>query len=241
MNMWRWLWVCGIGVAIAGLVYAQNQGQRPSQAPPPAQRDQPPLKTLEQKVSYSIGLRIGQSIKRQNLDVNPKLVAQGLRDALAGREPRLTPQQMRQAMLAYQQKLQDQQARQAKKNLKQAQAFLKKNAKKPGVKTLPSGLQYKVLEQGQGPTPQPTDKVRVHYRGRLLNGTVFDSSYKRGEPAVFGVNRVIEGWTQALTRMNVGAEWRLFIPPELAYGEQGRPGIPPNALLIFDVKLLGIE
>jgi FKBP-type peptidyl-prolyl cis-trans isomerase FklB len=130
---------------------------------------------------------------------------------------------------------------QGEKNKKEGEAFLAENKKKDGVKTLPSGLQYKVLAEGKGKTPKATDTVTVHYRGTLTDGTEFDSSYKRNQPASFPVNGVIKGWTEALQLMKEGSKWQLFIPASLAYGEPGRPGIPPNSVLIFDVELISVK
>jgi FKBP-type peptidyl-prolyl cis-trans isomerase FklB len=204
------------------------------------------LKTLKDQASYAIGLNIGQSMKGQGVDVNPDLVAQGIRDILTGAKPALNDQQIQEVMTAFAQQAQAAAEARAKvegeKNQKDADAFLAANKAKEGVKTLPSGLQYRVLKAGTGRKPTATDTVTTHYTGKLLNGEVFDSSVARGEPASFPVNRVIPGWTEALQLMPVGSKWELFIPANLAYGPQGQPGaIPPNAMLVFEVELLDIK
>jgi len=202
------------------------------------------FKNTLDKVSYSIGVDIGSSFKRQSLEVNPEFLASGIKDALAGKAL-LTEQEVRNTLMAYQQELQAKQGeirkQQAEKNKKEGDAFLAENKKKKGVKTLPSGLQYKVIKEGKGKSPQPTDAVVAHYQGTLIDGTEFDSSYKRGQPATFPVSGVIPGWTEALQLMKEGSKWQLFIPPHLAYGEQGNPRIPPNSTLIFEVELISVQ
>jgi len=211
------------------------------------------LKTLKQKVSYGIGLNIGRNMKEQGVEIDTLLLIQGVRDALSGAKPQLTDAELQAAMTAFQRDLERKQAMKriekdpklkaaAEKNLKDGQAFLAKNAKVKGVKTTPSGLQYQVLKAGKGPSPKATDRVTTHYHGTLIDGTVFDSSVDRKQPATFGVNRVIAGWTEALQLMKVGSKWKLFIPSELAYGLTPRPGGPigPNAVLVFEVELLSI-
>ena len=209
------------------------------------------LKDQKDKVSYSIGLQIGGTIKAQGLDVNPDLLALAIKDTLAGGKTLLTEQEAGEVM----QKLQTEMmakgaakaaaetakaAESAPKNRKDGTAFLAANAKKEGVKTLPSGLQYKILKAGTGKIPKATDTVTTHYRGTFLDGKEFDSSYKRNEPASFPVSGVIAGWTEALKLMPVGSKWQLFIPSELAYGDQGQRGIPPASTLLFDIELLSI-
>lgn len=205
----------------------------------------PDMKTLKEKVSYGIGLSIGKDFQRQNIDVDLDILKRGIQDGLTGAKPLLTDQQLKETMQSFQKEMKAKHQQRAKvegeKNKKEGEAFLKANAKKEGVKTLPSGLQYKILKKGTGSTPKPTDTVTVNYRGTLLDGTVFDSTYKRGKPATFRVNGVIPGWTEALQHMKEGAKWRLFIPSNLAYGERGAgPVIGPNAVLIFDVELLKV-
>jgi FKBP-type peptidyl-prolyl cis-trans isomerase FklB len=214
----------------------------------------PPLKDQKDKVSYSIGMDIGRNIKRQNLDLSVDALAAGIRDILSGGKTALTDDESREVMNAYRTEMMSKQQEQAKvsaeKNRKEGEAFLAENKKKEGVKTvpikLPSGtnaeLQYKVLTQGTGPKPTTNDTVITHYRGTLIDGTEFDSSYKRGEPATFPVTGVIKGWTEALLLMPVGSKWQLFIPSDLAYGASGTRGaIGPNATLIFDIELVGIQ
>jgi FKBP-type peptidyl-prolyl cis-trans isomerase FklB len=238
------------GLAVLGLVVGSALAQQPKTAPKTAAPAQPAgpgeLKSTKQQASYGLGLSIGRNLKAQSIDVDLELLSRGLRDGVAGSEPLLTDEQIQNALRAFQQELMEKQAAitkaEAERNKKEGEAFLAANKKKEGVKTLPSGLQYKVIKEGTGPVPKAEDTVSTHYRGTLIDGTEFDSSYKRGEPATFGVSEVIKGWTEALQLMKVGSKWQLFIPAELAYGENPRPGspIPPNATLLFDIELLGI-
>jgi FKBP-type peptidyl-prolyl cis-trans isomerase FklB len=202
-----------------------------------------PLKEQKEKVSYSIGVSIGKSVKRDLLDVNPDLVAQGIKDVLAGGKMLLTDEEMVEAFTALQKDLAAKQAEAkkvlAEKNLKEGEQFLAENAKKEGVVTQPSGLQYKVITDGTGKKAKPTDTVTVHYRGTMIDGTEFDSSYKRNEPATLPVEGIVPGWAEGLSLMKVGSKWQLFIPSKLAYGEEGAgDAIGPNATLIFEVELL---
>ncbi|MCX6904999.1 MAG: FKBP-type peptidyl-prolyl cis-trans isomerase [Verrucomicrobia bacterium] len=204
------------------------------------------LKNPKQRVSYSIGADIGANFKRQELEVDPKALAAGFADAFAGK-PALTEAEMKETLDAFRTdmmaKMQNKQKAAGEKNLKEGETFLAANAKKEGVKVLPSGLQYKVLKSGTGKSPKATDTVKTHYHGTLIDGTVFDSSVQRNQPASFPVNQVIPGWTEALQLMKEGDKWQLFVPAKLAYGEQGPPGSPigANSTLIFDVELLSIE
>ena len=220
----------------------------------PAADPAPALKDQKDKVSYSIGMDIGRNIKRQNLELNVDALSAGIRDAISGGKTALTDDEAREVMNAYRTEMQSKQQSMAKeqgdKNKKEGETFLAENQKKEGVKThtvkLPNGtnavLQYKVLTAGTGPKPSTNDTVITHYRGTLIDGTEFDSSYKRGEPATFPVTGVIKGWTEALLQMPVGSKWQLFIPSELAYGERGAGRqIGPNATLIFDIELVGIQ
>ncbi|HYG74681.1 MAG TPA: FKBP-type peptidyl-prolyl cis-trans isomerase [Planctomycetota bacterium] len=204
-----------------------------------------PLKTDKDKISYAIGVSMGSSIKDFAEDLDIAVLANGIKDTVGGK-PLMSDAQIREVLMAFQKTAMAKQGEKAKKagekNLKEGEEFLAANAKKEGVKVLPSGLQYKVLKEGDGPTPTANDQVTTHYRGTLLDGSEFDSSYARNEPATFPVKGVIPGWTEALQLMKVGSKWQLFIPSKLAYGEQGAGGkIGPNSTLIFEVELLGIK
>jgi FKBP-type peptidyl-prolyl cis-trans isomerase len=194
------------------------------------------------RTSYAIGMMLGTNWKQQGVDVDNNLVLRGLNDQESGGPTLLTTQEMQTTLHDFQQALvakqQEMRGKLAAKNKAEGGAFLETNKNQPGVVTLPDGLQYKVLTDGDGATPTPADIVTVNYRGTFINGTEFDASAKAGHPAQFPVNGVIHGWTEALTQMKVGSKWQLFVPSELAYGEQGRPGIPPNSTLIFEVELL---
>ena len=200
------------------------------------------LNTQKNKMSYIIGMDIGSNLKKQSIDVDPNILAKGIKDALAGQKPLLSDQEIRETMAAHQSEMKAKQEALAKKNKEEGDAFLAGNKKKEGVKTLPSGLQYKVIKAGKGKKPKPDDSVTTQYRGTLIDGTEFDSSYKRGQPATFKVSGVIPGWTEALQLMEEGAKWQLFIPPNLAYGERGAGGvIGPSATLIFEIELISIQ
>ncbi len=206
----------------------------------------PVLNTPEAKLSYAIGLDVARSISQLGVDMDAELVARGITDRLAGKPALMTDKEMRNTLEAFFKKMRDkrEQAEKAKSAgaIEQGKAFLAANGKKDGVKTTASGLQYKVVRKGNGVRPKADDTVSVHYTGRLIDGTVFDSSYKRGQPAKFPVNRVIPGWTEALQLMDVGSKYQLYIPSALAYGPRGAgPKIGPNSTLIFDVELLSIE
>ena len=203
------------------------------------------LKTQQEKIGYAIGMNIATNMMQQKVDVDADQLAAGLTAVLKGEKTVLTLEEMGEILTAYQQEMQMKQmaemAAEAAKNEKSSQDYLDKNAKLDGVVTLPSGLQYKIVKAGEGASPKAESKVQVHYSGTLMDGTEFDSSYKRGEPASFPVNGVIAGWTEALQLMKEGAKWQLVIPSELAYAERGAPPmIPPNATLLFDVELLKI-
>jgi FKBP-type peptidyl-prolyl cis-trans isomerase FklB len=180
-------------------------------------------------------MNIGNDLKRQSIDINPKILAEGVQQALAGSKPLLTEQEIQETMMAFQKEM-------MAKQKERGDAFLAENKKKEGVKTLPSGLQYKVIKAGTGKKPKLNDTVMTHYRGTLIDGTEFDSSYKRGQPVSFLVSGVLPGWTEALQLMEEGAKWQLFIPSNLAYGERGAGGIiGPNATLIFEIELVSIQ
>lgn len=230
MRTWRW-------VAVLSLVlWAGRAGAA----------DAPAFKDSKEKSSYAIGMDIGNNLKRQSVEVDPDLLAQGLKDVVTGGKTRLTEAEVRETLMALQKdlmaKAEERMKAQAEKNKKDGEAFLAENKKKDGVVALPSGLQYKVLKEGDGPVPTDNDVVETNYRGTLIDGTEFDSSYKRGQPATFPVKGVIPGWTEALKLMKVGSKWQLAIPPDLAYGARGAGrDIGPNATLLFDIELLGIK
>ena len=203
------------------------------------------MQTDDQKVAYSIGLSIGANFKEQQLNLDADYVGAGIADALAGNQPRLTDEEMQDVMMRFQQsqmeKMQAAQDEESTKNAEASAAFLAENAAKEGVVTTDSGLQYKVITEGTGATPGASDTVEVHYRGTLIDGTEFDSSYKRGETVSFPVNGVIAGWTEALQLMKEGAKYELYIPSDLAYGPGGTGGpIGPNQALIFEVELVSV-
>jgi FKBP-type peptidyl-prolyl cis-trans isomerase FklB len=208
--------------------------------------EKPVLKDQKDKVSYSIGMNIGNNLKKQAIDVNPDALVYGIKDALSGGKALITEQEVNDTLMAFQKEMASKQSERLKelgeKNKKEGEAFLDENKKKEGVITLPSGLQYKVIKEGTGETPKLTDTVTTNYRGTLIDGTEFDSSYRREQPATFPVKGVIAGWTEALQLMKVGSKWQLFTPSNLAYGERGAGrDIGPNAALIFDVELLSIK
>ena len=204
------------------------------------------LKNQKDKVSYIIGMEIGKNFKKQSIDIDPDILTKGIKDAISGGKPLLTEQEIQENMVTFQKEMMAKQEELAKKlgenNKKEGEVFLAENKKKDGVKTLPSGLQYKVTKAGTGKKPKLTDTVTTQYRGTLIDGTEFDSSYRRGQPVSFPVSGVIPGWTEALQLMEEGAKWQLFIPPNLAYGERGAGrDIGPNATLIFEIELVSIQ
>jgi FKBP-type peptidyl-prolyl cis-trans isomerase FklB len=198
------------------------------------------------KASYAVGVSVAREMQKQAYDLNPALFAQGFQDAFSGSKTLLTDEEMAALIVALQQSMMQKQVEAQKaagdKNKKEGEAFLAANKTKKGVQTTASGLQYKILKEGTGKTPKADDSVTTHYRGTLIDGTEFDSSYKRNEPATLPVNGVIAGWSEALQMMKTGAKWQLFIPPDLAYGERGAGGvIGPHAVLIFEIELLSID
>ena len=204
------------------------------------------LDTPKSRISYTIGVNIGQDFKSQNMDVDPDVLLMGLKDVLSGKELQLTEEEMVQEVQNFQQEMQAKMAAEmeavATKNKAEGESFLAENAKQEGIVVTESGLQYKILEPGEGDAPGPADLATVHYRGTLIDGTQFDSSYDRGQPATFPVGGVIPGWTEALQLMKPGARFQLFIPADLAYGERGAgQDIGPNATLLFDVELISVE
>lgn len=247
--------VSGAAFAQGGATNSQSQSStQPATAQPSGASSQAsgsaapesPLKTNKERASYALGVQIGSSLRRQDVDIDPAIFAQGMKDAMEGGKLLLTPQEGQAALMQLQKDVQTGKEAAAKavseSNKKQGDAFLAANKTKPGVVTLPSGLQYKILKEGTGPKPTTNDTVKCNYVGTMVDGTEFDSSEKHGGPATFQVTQVIKGWTEALQLMPVGSKWQLFIPPDLAYGERGAPGgqIGPNATLIFEVELLAI-
>ena len=187
------------------------------------------------KVIYSLGYELGTDIKAQDLDLIPEMLLQGARDAIEGKKAQVKKSEQIKALKAIKE-------HRAQVNLENSQAFLLENAKKEGVVTLDSGLQYREIKAGEGKSPQLTNSVTVNYRGTLIDGSEFDSSYSRGKPSSFHVKKVIRGWREALQLMNVGAQWELFIPPDLAYGKRGHTkAIPPNSALIYQVELISVK
>jgi FKBP-type peptidyl-prolyl cis-trans isomerase FklB len=204
------------------------------------------LKTQKEKASYAMGMNFGTGLRKQSIDIDPAILARGLKDSFSNGKTLLTEEEARVVLTQLQSDLRKKQQELSQQaadvNKKLGLAFLETNKSKDGVVALPSGLQYKVLKEGTGPKPAPTDTVVCNYRGTLLDNTEFDSSYKRGQPATFPVTGVIKGWTEALQLMPVGSKWQLFIPAELAYGDRGAGGqIGPNSTLIFEVELLSIQ
>ncbi len=225
---------------------ASGKAQTPAANPhsPAAAKTAAPLalKTQKDKFSYALGMsngkRLGESLRKQSVPFDPAILARGMKDGLAGGKTLLTDQEAQAAMDEVRSDLMKKQQAAGKK---EGDDFLAANKGKEGVVTLPSGLQYKILKAGTGPKPTASDTVACNYRGTRIDGTEFDSSYKRGQPTKFPVNGVIKGWTEALQLMPVGSKWQLFIPSDLAYGESGNQGIPPNSTLIFEVELVSIE
>ena len=207
--------------------------------------ERPETKDQKDKESYSLGYQFGQSLKAQGVDINMDVYTSGIKDALAGTKPLLSQEEMNKTVLELQARVATARQKELKgkadKNLAEGKAFMEANKKKEGVKTLPSGLQYKVVKEGSGKTPKATDEVTVNYRGSFIDGTEFDSSYKKGTPLTFQVDKIIPGWKEALQLMKVGSTWQLFVPPELGYGERSVGPIPPNATLIFEVELVSIK
>ena len=236
---YRTLGALGLLVTLGGLGL---MAQDPPPPPPPME-----VKTLAQRAGYAVGWDLGQKMKQSGADLDVDALARGIRDVLEGREALITPEAMNQAMQELQQAVEATQktkmAESAAKHKAEGEAWLAKNKAAEGVQVTPSGLQYKVVKPGNGQKPAPTDTVTVNYEGKLIDGTVFDSSYARQQPATFPLNRVIKGWTEGLQLMDVGSEYMLYIPADLAYGETPRPGgpIPPNAVLVFKVELLEIK
>lgn len=233
-----------IGMLSCGIVFAAEKGLKtPSEKVVVASKE---LKTPSEKLSYTLGMDIGAFLKEVPKEIDFEVFIQGVKASFKGEKLLLTEEEATQIKQEFIKDMQAEEIKKmeelAQKNKKEGEAFLAENGKKEGVVTTASGLQYIVLKEGDGPTPKIDDKVKVNYRGTLINGTEFDSSYKRGQPVSFPLNGVIEGWTEALQLMKVGSNYRLFIPSGLAYGEMGSgPQIGPNSTLIFEVELLAIE
>ncbi len=212
---------------------------------PACAKEKTELKTQKEKTSYAIGMNMATNLKTNAIDIDVDALVQGIRDSLAGKKTILTEDEAREMIMALQKdiqaKMREKAQAQADKNKKEGEEFLAKNKEREGVKTLPDGLQYKIITEGKGKSPLATDMVTVNYRGTLIDGTEFDSSYKRGQPATFPVSGVIKGWTEALQLMKEGSKWQLFIPSSLAYGERGAGGtIGPDSTLIFEVELIKV-
>jgi len=223
-----------LAVLVAALVFGA--------APALAQEAKP--ESEKDRVSYSVGYQMGGDFKRQGQEISPEMVVRGAQDALSGAAPALSEEEMRNTLVVLKQRIlaaqQEERERVSRESAAAGSAFLAENAKKEGVVSLPSGLQYKVLTEGSGEPPKETDNVTVHYRGTLVDGTEFDSSYSRGQPATFPLNKVIKGWTEGVQLMKPGAKYQFFIPSTLAYGPQGGGPIPPNSTLIFEVELISV-
>jgi len=199
------------------------------------------LKTQKEKLSYIMGVQAGNDMKRQAIDVDPAIVAKGMQDAILGNKLLISDQEAKEVVATYQKERAEEKKKLAERNKQEGAAFLAENKKKKGIKTLPSGLQYKVIKEGTGKTPKATDTVVTRFKGTLIDGTEFASSYQRNEPATLPVTGVMPGWTEALQLMKEGSKWQLFVPPELAYGEQGAGPIGPNATLVFEIELVAVK
>ena len=255
----KWAVAIALGLILSPLAFAADEAQAPKKEPAPkeekaAKNEKAPkeasapagdLKTFSQRLSYAMGVEIAGSLKELKKDIDLDTFLRGFKDGLAGNKSLLTEEQTEATKKEFIAKMQAERTEKNKvageKNLKEGAAYLAENAKKKGVVTTKSGLQYEVLKEGAGAAPKASDVVKVQYRGTLVDGTEFDSSYKRNEPATFPVTGVIPGWTEALQLMKVGGKYRLAIPAELAYKENGPGPIGPNAVLLFEVELVGIE
>ena len=198
------------------------------------------LSTLKDSTSYSLGADLGENLKKQNVEIDYDIFMAGLMDGMETGMVKLDQKQRRSVMTALQKSLREKANLEGESNLKLADEFLIKNKMNKGIKETPTGLQYRVINEGNGNSPNKTDRVKVHYVGKLMDGTEFDSSIERGEPTEFGLNQVIKGWTEGLQLMKVGSKYEFFIHPKIAYGSRPRPTIPANSLLIFEVELLDI-
>lgn len=231
---------------LSAVAVAQQPAASPQAAAGAAQPAPAPAPVDRAKLSYALGLDLGSQLRRQGVDIDMAVFAKAVTDGMTGAKAEMTPEESRAIITAFQGEMRKKQqlaaAAAGEKNKKEGETFLAANKAKEGVVTLPSGLQYKVVKQGTGAKPTLDDTVECHYRGTLLDGTEFDSSYKRNQPASFPVKGVIRGWTEALQLMPVGSKWELYVPPALAYGEGGAgQAIPPNSTLTFEVELLSIK
>lgn len=234
--------VAMLAIALTSQAIAQNNQAETKPAAPAVEKSDAEVK---EEVSYAVGMDFGYRLKRAEYEFDIDTLAKAMKDVLSGETTKLTDQQAQAAIQAWQTKqqaaMEEKRKTEGVGNLKQAEEFLAANAKKPGVKAVNDKLQYEVIEEGAGESPTAKDTVSVHYRGTLLDGTEFDSSYKRNQPAEFPLNGVIKGWTEGLQLMKPGAKYKFYIHPDWAYGAQGRPGIPANALLTFEVELLEVK
>jgi FKBP-type peptidyl-prolyl cis-trans isomerase len=225
-----------LSIAIVGLVFAGSTC---------AEDEKPRLQDENDRINYSLGYQIGGDLKRQQVEVNGDILLRGIQDAMSDAAPLLGADEMHKTLIDLKRRVVALQAQERvaaqQENLQAGEAFLAENAKRDGVVSLPSGMQYRVIEAGSGKQPAATDTVTVHYRGTLIDGTEFDSSYSRNKPATFRADRVIEGWREALQLMQEGAKWELFIPAKLAYGDKGAGKIQPNSTLIFEVQLIEVK
>jgi FKBP-type peptidyl-prolyl cis-trans isomerase len=226
---------------------AAKTGQGTTAARKPGTAAAAPLTTQKQKASYALGVNIGRGLHRDGVEIDSSSLARGIRDAMAGGKVALTDEEMKAVLTTLQADVRKKQEAEVaaigEENKKEGETFLAANKSKEGVQTLPDGLQYKVLTTGNGPKPTATDTVVANYKGTLINGTEFDSSYKRGQPVTFPVGQVIKGWTEVLQMMPVGSKWEVYIPSDLAYGPQGpgRGPIGPNQTLVFEIELVSIQ
>jgi FKBP-type peptidyl-prolyl cis-trans isomerase FklB len=244
----RYLWatVLCYFLLVGAVTAADKPVAKDQKAPVAKDQKTQVFKDQKAKDGYAIGYQIGEDFKKHKMAVDPDMLARGIRDALTQRKPLMSQEERRATLVDLQQRVRTAQQQmlqeKAAKNLAASKKFFAENGTKEGVHTLPSGLQYRVIQEGSGPTPKATETVTVHYRGTLIDGTEFDSSYRRGAPATLPVEGLIPGWAEALELMKTGSKWEIFIPPELAYGDQSPgPLIGPNSALIFEVELISIN
>jgi FKBP-type peptidyl-prolyl cis-trans isomerase FklB len=238
-------WVLMVGICMVACQTKEAPTETKKEAAAAGEITKTSLKSADDKLNYSVGVEIGKNIKRNGLALSDAVFMKGIHDGLDEKEPLIDEEEMRKVKQdhakAQREVRQKEREEETKKNKEAAEKFLKENTAKEGIVTTESGLQYKILKEGKGEKPKETDRVSVNYKGTTIDGTEFDSSYTRGKPATFSVNRVVKGWTEALQLMPVGSKWQVFIPPELGYGERGAGAkIPPNSVLIFEMELLDI-